>query len=217
MSRPYLTIQPTFNSSNDVVDLNVTAIRLRGVTALSLTGLSQSISTTITNGYYVGSLTFSANLNGSTAQGDANTIYTPSNASIAFSGSASNNANVKITLPLSGGSGGTPILGAGGYTFSATQSLPNALDMLVGSMNFTSSASGFSATVSGGSIVFTAPANTGAYYNSWTVTSAGLGLGTFTFSNGASFASGTSKYLLDMNPIGSYSSYISSPTYLTVQ
>lgn len=194
MSRPYLNINSaTFSYSTDVVTLDITALRMRGQTSITLGGFSASQTISLTNGYYNNSsYTFSAVLDGSTSSTSTSTTYSAATATITFSGTASKNANVGFTLP-----GTLKVLGAGGYTFSATQSTADALNLLVGSMSF--STSGFSATTSGNSIVFSAPSSTGAYYNGYSVTvDKQVGLGTFTFSYGASFSAGTTTFALSL-------------------
>lgn len=202
MSRPYLSINPTYNSSTDVVTLDITALRMRGISSLVLTGLSASQTINLSNGYFDGSVTFSANLDASTASGDANTTYVPATANLTFGGSASNTTSVNFQIR------GVNLLGEGGYTFSSTQStVTSAINLLVGSMSFTGNAAGFSATTSGNNIVFSSPSNTGNYFNGFTVSvSKQVGLGTFTFSQSSAFANGTTTYYFDFNtsPFGDF-------------
>jgi hypothetical protein len=204
MSRPYLSISPTFATASDVVTLNIQALRMRGINSLVLTGLSASQTINLSNGYFNGSTTFSANLDSSTASGDANTTYVPATATLAFGGSASNTTSVNFQIR------GVNLLGAGGYTFSSTQStVASAINLLVGGMSFTGNAAGFSATTSGNSIVFSSPVNTGNFFNGFTASvSKQVGLGTFTFSQSAAFASGTTTYYFDFNtsPFGDFGS-----------
>jgi hypothetical protein len=204
MSRPYLSISPTFATASDVVTLNIQALRMRGINSLVLTGLSASQTINLSNGYFNGSTTFSANLDSSTASGDANTTYVPATATLTFGGSASNTTSVNFQIR------GVNLLGAGGYTFSSTQStVASAINLLVGGMSFTGNAVGFSATTSGNSIVFSSPVNTGNFFNGFTASvSKQVGLGTFTFSQSAAFASGTTTYYLDFNtsPFGDFGS-----------
>lgn len=204
MSKPYLQINPTYNSTTDVVTLDILALRMRGIDSLVLTGLSASQTINLSNGYFNGSTTFSANLDASTASGDANTTYVPATANLTFGGSASNTTSVNFQIR------GVDLLGDGGYTFSSTQStVDSAIGLLVASMSFTGNAAGFSATTSGNSIVFSSPVNTGSYFNGFTVSvSKQVGLGTFTFSQSASFANGTTTYYFDFNtsPFGDFGS-----------
>jgi hypothetical protein len=139
MSRPYLSISPTFATASDVVTLNIQALRIRGINSLELTGLSASQTINLSNGYFDGSTTFSANLDASTASGGANTTYVPATANLTFGGSASNTTSVNFQIR------GVNLLGSGGYTFSSTQSTVASINLLVGSMSFTGNAAGFSA------------------------------------------------------------------------
>lgn len=194
MSRPYLNINSaTFSYASDVVTLDITALRMRGQSSITLGGFSASQTINLTNGYYKNSsYTFSAVLDGATAATTASTTYSAATATIVFSGTASKNANVGFTLP-----GTINVFGNGGYTFSATQSTSDALDLLLATMSF--STSGFSATKSGTSIIFSAPSNTGAYYNGYSVTvQKQSGLGSFTFSYGTSFSNGSTTFALTL-------------------
>jgi len=198
MARPYLNINSaTYSYTTDVVTLDITALRLRGQSTITLGGFTSSQTISLSNGNYSNSsYTFSAVLDASTSSTTTTTTYNASTATITFSGTASKNANVGFKLPTSGG---VSILGAGGYTFSATQSTTDALNLLIGSMSFTGAATGFSATTSGSSIVFSAPSNTGVYYNGFSVlVDKQVGLGTFTFS-GASFSGGTTTFALTLS------------------
>ena len=58
MSRPYLQINPTYNSTTDVVTLDILALRMRGINSLVLTGLSASQTINLSNGYFNGSTTY---------------------------------------------------------------------------------------------------------------------------------------------------------------
>lgn len=194
MPRPYLNINSaTFSYADDVVTLDITALRMRGQSSFTIDGFSSSQTISLTNGYYRNSsYTFSAVLDGSTSSTTTTTTYNAATAVVTFSGTASKNANVGFTLP-----GSLKVFGSGGYTFSATQSTLDALNLLVATMSF--STSGFSATTSGSSIIFSAPSRTGTYYNGYSVTvDKQAGLGTFTFSYGASFSNGTTTYALSL-------------------
>lgn len=201
MSRPYLNINSaTYSYTTDIVSMDITALRMRGVSSITLGGFSASRTISLSRGFYDNNTyTFSALLDGSTASATSSTTYVRATASITFTGTASTNTNIGFKLPSTSGSGNT-ILGAGGYTFSATQSLSAALNLLVGNMAFSGVASGFSATTSGNAIVFSAPSNTGVYYNGYSVTvDKQAGLGTiFTFSYGASFSKGSTTFALTL-------------------
>lgn len=194
MSRPYLKINSaTYSYSTDVVTLDITALRLRGQSSFSVTGgTTSTLSVSInSDGTYNSTFTFSSMLDGSTQSTSNSTVQ--ATATIAFSGTASKNANVGFTLP-----GAVKVFGAGGYTFSATQSTSDALTTLLATMSFGSS--GFTAAISGSSIVFTAPTSTGVYYNGYSVSvDKQAGLGSFTFSQGASFSGGSTTYLINLS------------------
>ena len=169
MSRPYVNINSATYSSGlsgtDVVTLDVTAYRLRGQSTLTIGGFTQSQTVALSDGYYNGSFTFSSNINGSTSSTLASgTTFTPSTAVFVFSGTASGGTtktNVKIQLWPQTST--TTIYDGGGYTFSSTQSTADAVISLHSGIN--NLPSGITATVSGNSLIFTAPANTGAYFN----------------------------------------------------
>jgi len=211
MSRPYININSSsYNSTTDVITFDVTALRLRGETTLTVGGFTSSISIPLTDGRYLteesGSFTFSANINGTSSNnlGSGTLEFSPATAVFTFGGTATgasgNNpkhgTNVKISVWGSGttASGATTtytIFGAGGYTFSATQSTENAVQTLrtqIGSLP-----TGATATVSGNSLIITAPYSTGAYYNGNTAallpSSAGTASNAWTFSS--TYYSGT--------------------------
>ena len=204
MSRPYININSsTYNSVTDVITFDVTALRLRGETSLTVGGFTQSRTISLTDGRYltdeVGSFTFSANVNGTssnnlTGANGVDPIFTPATATFEFSGTASGGAtktNIKMQVFGSGttASGATTtynLFGVGGYTFSATQSAATAVETL--RTNISSLPTGATATTSGTSLIITAPASTGAYYNGNTAKIGGtapaavLGTSGFTFS-----------------------------------
>lgn len=197
MSRPYLKINSaTYSYTTDIVTLDITALRLRGQSSFSITGgTSSTLIVSLSDiGTYNSTLTFSSVLDASTQSTSNSTVA--STATVTFSGTASVNTNVGFTLP-----GSVKVFGAGGYTFSATQSTSAALATLLATMSFGSS--GFSAAISGNSIVFSAPSNTGVYYNGYSVTvDKQAGLGSFTFSRGASFSGGSTTYLISLSSGG---------------
>jgi hypothetical protein len=195
MSRPYLKINSaTYSYTTDIVTLDITALRLRGQSSFSITGGTTSTLTVSLSaiGTYNSTFTFSSMLDASTQSTSNSTVA--STATITFSGTASVNTNVGFTLP-----GSVKVFGAGGYTFSATQSTSAALTTLLATMSFGSS--GFSAAISGNSLVFSAPS--GVYYNGYSVTvDKQAGLGSFTFSQGASFSGGSTTYLVSLSSGG---------------
>ena len=204
MSRPYININSSsYNSATDVITFDVTALRLRGETSLTVGGFTQSRTISLTDGRYltdeVGAFTFSANVNGTSSNNlFGGETFTPATAIFVFGGTAVGGVgvvaktNIKMQVFGSGttASGATAlydIFGAGGYTFSATQSSETAVVTLKASIS--SLPTGATATTSGSSLIITAPASTGAYYNGnvakigGTGVPAVLGGSTFTFSN----------------------------------
>jgi len=201
MSRPYININSSsYNSATDVITFDVTALRLRGETSLTVGGFTQSRTISLTDGRYltdeVGSFTFSADINGTSSNNlTGNETFTPATAVFTFGGTAAGGTtktNIKIQVWGSGTTASAPtalynIFGAGGYTFSATQSSETAVVTL--KQSIISLPTGATATTSGSSLIITAPASTGAYYNGnvakigGTGVPAVLGGSTFTFSN----------------------------------
>lgn len=197
MSRPYVNINSvSYNSTNDVLTLDITALRLRGASTLSIGGLTASGETqtiSLSDGYYNNSsFTFSANIEAATASGLPSTAtFTPATAQFEFSGTASGGAtktNVKISL----WPGPVNVFGAGGYTFSGvggTQAIADALSTL--NANVSAVPVGVTSSVSGNTLIFTAPAGTGKYYNGNDAKITGAVLGTLGFTFSASEYSGT--------------------------
>lgn len=196
MSRPYVNINSaSYNVTTDVVSFDITALRMRGQTSLTVGGFTQSLTIPLTDGRYITSegsfFTFSANVNGVTASGNpADATYTPATATFTFAGTASGGAtktNVKITLWGLNGSlvGNFVVLGAGGYTFSATQSTNDAVQTLYTQASSGLLPDGVSVTASGANLIFTATPNTGAFYNGnfAKVETSNLGSLGFTFSS----------------------------------
>jgi hypothetical protein len=202
MSRPYININSSsYDSATDVITFDVTALRLRGETSLTVGGFTQSRTISLTDGHYltneVGYFTFSANVNGTSSNNltGANGVvptFTPATAEFTFGGTAAIGTNIKMQVFGSGttASGATTtynIFGVGGYTFSATQSAATAVETL--RTNIISLPTGATATTSGTSLIITAPASTGAYYNGNTAKIGGTGVPAvlggagFTFSN----------------------------------
>jgi len=205
MSRPYININSSsYNSVTDVITFDVTALRLRGETSLTVGGFTQSRTISLTDGRFlsneIGYFTFSANVNGTSSNNltGANGVvptFTPATAIFTFGGTAdggTTKTNIKMQVWGSGttGSGATTtynLFGTGGYTFSATQSAATAVETL--RANISSLPTGATATTSGSSLIITAPASTGAYYNGniakigGTSPAAVLGGVGFTFSN----------------------------------
>lgn len=186
MSRPYININSaSYNSTTDVITFDVTALRLRGETSITVGGFTQSKTISLTDGRFLveesGYFTFSANVNGTSSNNltGANGVlptFSPATAVFVFGGTATGAAganpafgtNVKLQVWGSGttASGATTtynLFGVGGYTFSATQSASTAVQTLAA--NISSLPTGATATTSGSSLIITAPVSTGAYYN----------------------------------------------------
>jgi hypothetical protein len=186
MSRPYININSaSYNSTTDVITFDVTALRLRGETSLTVAGFTESRTISLTDGRFLtedsGNFTFSANVNGTSsnnltgANGVAPT-FSPATATFTFGGTATGGSgallahatNVKIQVWGSHGTGSVTasnwnIFGPFGYTFSATQSAETAVATLAA--NIVALPTGATATTSGNSLIIQAPASTGAYYN----------------------------------------------------
>jgi hypothetical protein len=201
MSRPYLSINSvSFDGSSNVVTMDILALRIRGGGAISITGLTQSTNViNLSDGYFQVSVTFSAPIDTSTASNASSTTYSPSSVKVSFSGaSASVTTNVKLNL----GSGLGSLLGAGGYTFSATQSAASASQTIFNNLaNFTS---GFTASLSGSEITLSAP--WGNFYNEldcFLVLTPGAFGFTGSFANlsptYSEFSGGTTTYNLSIN------------------
>ena len=201
MSRPYININSsTYDSATDVITFDVSALRLRGETSLTVGGFTQSRTISLTDGRYltdeVGFFTFSADVNGTSSNNlTGDETFTPATAVFTFGGTAAGGTtktNIKMQVFGSGTTASGPtalydLFGVGGYTFSATQSAATAVETL--RTNIISLPTGATATTSGESLIITAPASTGAYYNGnvakigGTGVPAVLGGSTFTFSN----------------------------------
>ena len=201
MSRPYININSSsYNSATDVITFDVTALRLRGETSLTVGGFTESRTIPLTDGRFltneIGYFTFSANINGTSSNNlTGDETFTPATAVFTFGGTAAGGTtktNIKMLVWGSGttASGATTtynLFGAGGYTFSATQSSTTAVATL--KANISSLPTGATATTSGTSLIITAPVSTGAYYNGniakigGTGVPAVLGGAGFTFSN----------------------------------
>lgn len=203
MSRPYININSaSYNSTTDIITFDVTALRLRGETTLTVGGFTQSKTITLTDGHYLveesGYFTFSANVNGTSSNNltGANGIvpvFTPATAVFTISGTAigtgaaGTRTNVKISVVGSGTTSNAAtqsynLFGVGGYTFSADQAASAAVATLAA--NITSLPTGATATVSDNTLTIIAPASTGAYYNGYnaSLTSTSLGTNGITFS-----------------------------------
>jgi hypothetical protein len=165
MSRPYVNINSvSYNSTTDVLTLDITALRLRGASTISIGGLTAAQTINLSDGYYnSSSFTFSANIEGVTASGLPSTAtFTPATAQFELSGTASG-GTTKTNLKISLWPGPVNVFGAGGYTFSSTQSIATALATL--NANVSAVPVGVTSSVSGNTLIFTAPAGTGKYYN----------------------------------------------------
>ena len=199
MSRPYININSSsYDSATDVITFDVTALRLRGETSLTVGGFTQSRTISLTDGRYltdeVGYFTFSANVNGTSSNNltGANGVvptFTPATAEFTFGGTAAIGTNIKMQVWGSSAAGKEEnynLFGVGGYTFSAVQGATTSVNTL--KANIGSLPTGATATTSGATLIITAPASTGAYYNGNTAKIGGtnpqavLGASGFTFS-----------------------------------
>lgn len=205
MSRPYININSSsYNSTTDVITFDVTALRLRGETSLTVGGFTQSRTITLSDGHFLteesGYFTFSANVNGTSSNNltGANGVvptFTSATAEFVFSGTASGGTtktNIKMQVWGSGttASGATTtydLFGVGGYTFSATQSAAAAVNTL--KSNITSLPAGATATTTETSLIIIAPASTGAYYNGNTAKIGGTGVPAVLGPSGFTFSS----------------------------
>ena len=228
MSRPYLSIASA-TYSNNIVSLEIEALRMRGVTAITLGGFAQTQTIILaTNssgnsiGYYntvdamgptqASAYTFSVTLT-STASNTGTTTFKPSTISIAFTG-ASASAGEGVSINLLGATGPSVFPGGGAYTFSSTQSITTALNTLVGSMSFTGLITQFSATVSGTSIIISSPY--GNFYNSSTASvSTSVGAGLTASANVYTFTGGTTTWTLTLSDLSGIFGSIGTKT-LTV-
>ena len=179
MSRPYININSsTYNGTTDVVTFDVTALRLRGETSLTVGGFTSSQTISLTSGRYLtqdsGNFTFSANLNGTSSNnlGSGGLAFSPASAVFEFSGTATGGTTktvVKISVFGSTGTSSTAIqqtyqlFGGGGYQFTATQSAAAAVETL--RTNIGALPLGATATTSGNTLTITAPYYTGVFYN----------------------------------------------------
>lgn len=201
MSRPYVNINSSnYNSTTDVVTLDITALRLRGQSTLTIGGFTSSQTISLSDGYYANSsFTFSANINGTSSIGNsATSTFSPAKATFVFTGTAYYKTNVKITL----WPGSIAVFGEGGYTFSATMSNGDIATAL--NSNVSNVPAGVTSSVSGTSLIFTAPTNTGAYYNGNKafITSATPGTLGFTFSSayyGGTWSGGVTTLTLPLS------------------
>jgi hypothetical protein len=192
MSRPYVNINSaTYNSSTDVVTLDITALRLRGQSEFTISGFTQSYTIPLTDGYYSNSsYTFLANINGTASGGNTGAQFTPATADFVFGGTATGGATkTNVKIQVFGDGGPYSLFGSGGYTFSADKSTTAAVAELAANIKFLPT--GATATANGNTLTLIAPANTGAYYNGneAKLQNGVLGTGGFTFSN--SYYSGT--------------------------
>lgn len=193
MSRPYVNINSaSYNGTTDVVTLDITALRLRGQSEFTIAGLTGPQTIQLTDGYYSNSsFTFSADINGVTASGNSlTTTFTPATATFEFDGTATGGATkTNVKIQVFGQGGPFNIFGAGGYTFSSTQSTSTAVATLAA--NISSLPAGATASASGNTLTLTAPANTGAYYNGNDAKLQNGVLGTEGFTFSSAYYSGT--------------------------
>lgn len=201
MSRPYININSaSYSVSTNIVSLDLTALRLRGATAVTLSGFTSDVVIPLTDGYNIGTFTFSENLDTSTSSGSA--TYVPATVAFTIGGTTSVvNDNFKLTL------GSTSVLTTAGLTSSAGAT--NSANFALQIKNAMSLADGFTSSLSGSTITITAP--WGSYHNGMDAViqmfNGVASTATASFVNGSptysEFSGGESTYSIDI----SYPSY----------
>lgn len=202
MSKPYLSIN-SLTYSAGLLSLNYTATRLRGGGTIRIDGFSNSISLTQTRSFARNvAATFSVSNLGTSSTStttDPTVVWT-------FGATAANGGtNIKFYI------GNQPVCN----TTASGITLSNYLDTLVSELSFTAgTSSGFRASLSHSgltsSLTFTAPAQSGNYFNGIVVSAAiTRGTSTFTWSvpNGVSalpttygtFSGGSTTYNTSLN------------------
>lgn len=194
MSRPYIKIN-SMAYSDSVLSMDYTYYKLRSATpntrTLTVTGFSSSLSFTTSHdnvdyssGRVSETLTFSVTNLGTSST----TTYTPSSISYVFGGTPSTTSNVTFTLQGATLSSAT----------SSSATLATFLSSIVNGFSYGSTNANFTASVSGNTIIFTAPAYSGTIFNNIAISAKG-GLGgaagaTLTYSvsgQGTTYSNGT--------------------------
>ena len=164
MSRPYININ-SMTYSNDVLYMDYTYYKLRSSTpntrTLTITGFSSSFTFTQSHSsvdYSAGRVSEGVTFSIITLGTSSTTTYIPSTVTYAFSGTPSTASNVTFLIQ--------------GITLSSATASGNTLapflTSIVTGMSFSGPSLGFAASVSGSSIIFTAPSNTGTINNNLT-------------------------------------------------
>lgn len=192
MSRPYININ-ALTYSNSVLSMDYAYYKLRGGGTMSITGFSNSISFSETDNYSNNETwTFSV-----PTLGTSSTTQYPSNSSFAivFSGTPSA-VTTKSTIAIQ--IAGVNVIN----TFTASGvTLSNFISGAAAVASFSGAAAGFGVTsTSNGTystLTFTAPTNTGNYYNGLTAAVTvvkGTAGSTLTYSVGNTFSGGVNLY-----------------------
>ena len=213
MSRPYFNID-NLTYAGPTLSMSLTFFKLRIAASsgtFSIDGFSNSIVVTVTAScadtalYNFNSQTTgeelpydSFNLNVGTLGTSSTTTYTDPTVTYTFTGTVSATTNLKMQIK------GVQVINA---TSSATlaPTVSNFLAAIIGSgsvTNFTGNATGYTVSVSGNSLIFTAPTNTGNYYNGVTISNAIVQAGSsFATSStmGYSFSGGLNNYSVVIN------------------
>jgi len=213
MSRPYFNINNlTYAGPTLSFDFSYFKLRSTATTAtFSVDGFSNSIVISVTNSNsYQGLFTFGTPNIGDDLPNDnikvrlgslgtsSTTTYTQPTLTYTFTGTVSATTNLTMNLRGVNIVNLTAVSALGGST--STQFLATT------TFSFTGAAANFTGTVSGSSLIFTAPTNTGNLYNgatiSTTITQGGSSFATS--SGGTTFSGGLNNYTLVVNyaPLG---------------
>jgi len=222
MSRPYFNID-NLTYAGPTLSMSLTYFKLRiagtaGAT-FSIDGFSNSIVASLTSSNsYQGLYDSNSATTGEEVPYDlikltvgtlgtsSTTTYTQPTLTYNYSGTVSSSTNLKVQIK-----GVTVINATSSTTLAPT--ISNFFTALIASascLNFTGAAAGFSVALSGTtSLVFTAPTNTGNFYNTTTISNtivAGAAGGSFATAsaNGVTFSGGLNNYTVVLNylPLG---------------
>lgn len=214
MSRPYFNIA-NLGYSGPTLSMSLTYFKLRNNltngSTFSIDGFSNSLVVTLNNSNSTfGKYDFNTstvgeelpydllNINVGTLGTSSTTTYTQPTLTFAYSGTVSATTNLRVQ-----------ILGVTVINATSSAALAPTASRFLSSIsgNFTGAAAGFSVTSSGDNLIFTAPTNTGNFYNgvtiSNTITQAGSSFATAS-ANGITFTGGLNNYTLLLNylPLG---------------
>lgn len=192
MSRPYIK-ENSASYASPTFSVKFAFHKLRGGGTISIAGLSNSVSFSITHSnsliYGDGTDYRAYDVTVGSLGTSSTTTYSPATLTIAYGGTVSTTTNVKYQL------NGIQL---SSYTASTTApTLSNFLSGLVSSFVFTD---GSTASAGTNSITFTAPKYTGNAYNGITVSGPiVIGASSFTYSNGATFSGGYNIYNMSLS------------------